>query len=267
MSLAPICQRKSLDADLRKHGCAIATVLWLRLWASDGKAPSSQSIIDADLRDLRRSAGMTTAQFRDRGTTLTEAVRAFRAASFPGRTAPAIRSLNGGSVKGDLLPALAAGKAAWVAIKYAVIQDAGKGIGTYRGGHAVAVLAGSWPSTVTLIDPLRTGTIQLPIIVLAEAMGKFGSKPWGPGRGAFAIVSKSPTLLAVARQQRDKARAERDAARAERDNAYIEISRLSDSLRACEARPPADAAVIAAARDALTEASAQLLTAANGIGS
>lgn len=260
MSLpVPIYQsdRAVFREDIRKHGCGVISTLTALVHA--GLPRPIKPDLDKVVWSLLRGSGETLAGFREDGISLDQAAAAIRAASHPDRPEWRIQRRRGVKVTAlrDQLRD-EAGACAIVAIRRGVIVKAGKAKG-FMGGHAI-VIAYRDERRAWVTDSLRKTVTSWTWDLLADAMDSFGARPWGNGRGEALVVWPNPTYLV-------RARAQRDAARAERDNADIEISRLADSLRACEARPPADAAVIAAARDALTEASAQLLTAANGIGS
>ena len=238
----PYSQRASNIKTLRAHACTLFSLAWLRDWASDGTRIIGQNAIDSAVNRLQRQSGASRADFLRRGTKLDEAVKAYRADDFAGRTPPRIRTMNGGSVRGDLFPAIDAGNAALLFVDYGVIQDAGKGIGSFRLGHAVVGLKGTSTDTVTIIDPLRYQPVQWPHGLVVDAMERFGARPWMNGRGAFAIVYPSPTFLQVARAQRDRARAQ-----VAQTEALLAVSRRS--LAECRAgTPPTDPAALAEAR-------------------
>ena len=199
----PVCQRDFQDPDLRAHGCTLASLSYLANEMSDGKAWRDPETYAARLRNL---SGVSTADFRDRGTKLEEAKVAYeRAPGFDGRAAPRMRLFRGAKVREELLPALAGGRLALVAVNYGVVVDLGKGVGTFRGGHAI-VIGEPTASQVTVADPLRRGLVKWDISLLVKAMETFGKRPWGDGRGEAAAAEPSPTLLEVRTKERDKAR-------------------------------------------------------------
>lgn len=186
----PVCQYDFHDGDLRSHGCTIASSTYLARMASDGEAAKDPDAFAAKLRDL---SGTSLADFRARGTTLDEAESAFEGVRFDGRVPPAMRKYHGGSIRDDLLPALAKPRTwALVCVNYGAVQDAGKGVGSFRGGHAV--VAGE-PSNgaVTIADPLRRQLVNWPVGLLEHAAETFGDRPWLNGRGEFGIVGYAPT--------------------------------------------------------------------------
>lgn len=187
----PVCQYDFADPDLRSHGCTIASSTYLARMASAGDAAKDADWYAARLREL---SGTSLADFRKRGTTLDEAETAFeRAPGFDGRAAPAMRKYHGGSIRDDLIPAITKDRTwALVCVNYGALQDAGKGVGAFRGGHAV--VAGE-PSNgaVTIADPLRRQLVNWPVGLLEHAAETFGDRPWLNGRGEFGIVGYALT--------------------------------------------------------------------------
>jgi hypothetical protein len=109
----------------------------------------------------------------------------------------------------DLLDQLAGGKGALVPVRYGVVQDGGKGVGAYRGGHWVFI-CGPDADSVAVADPLRAKVIAWPIDMLTEAMETFGLHPWGNGRGEAIVISPWLTWhdgYSLVRVQRNAARA------------------------------------------------------------
>jgi hypothetical protein len=166
------------------------------------------------IRDrLQDLSGVPLSTFRQRGTSISEAQVAYgKAPGFEGRVAPRLRLMRGASVRDQLLPALTEGRVAIVAVNYGEVQDAGKGVGTFRKGHAVVV--GEPEAThITVADPLRRDLVRWRIDLLVRAMESFGRKPWLNGRGEAGIFQPSPTFLEQAIAQRDRARADLRAAK------------------------------------------------------
>jgi len=258
----PYRQSASLDPTLRAHGCTLFSTLYLQREEGD-VAPDGQAAIDAHVRGLRDDAGVTMAQFLARGTTLTEADKAYEAQPFPGRLPPLMRLMHGVKVKDELLPILKDGHLALVAVNYGKAQDAGKGVGSFRGGHAI-VIGDPENGMVTVADPLRSALIKWPLGLLVKAMETFGEKPWGNGRGEAGVAYPSPTYkaayataradltsaraaaerllskLSEAKAQTDLFKDERDQARRERDNAVERIGSLEAALAACADAVPVD---------------------------
>jgi hypothetical protein len=201
----PVCQYDFTDADLRGHGCAIASDTWLAREATEGDATKGTSLT-AYATKLRELAGMSLETFRARGTTMTELERAYEAApGFAGRVAPQMRLMRGVNIRDTLLPILKANRTwASVAVNYGVIQDAGKGIGSFRGGHNV-VIAEPSSTAVRVVDPLRRTLVTWPIDLLVKAMETFGSNPWLNGRGEAGVVEYAMTTLELRTKQRDDA--------------------------------------------------------------
>lgn len=206
----PVCQYDFRDADLRSHGCTLASLAYAAREMTDGAAWIDPEHFAGRLQKL---SGVSLATFRDRGTTLTEGKRAYEAApGFEGRVAPRLALQRGIDVREQLLPMLREGRIAVVAVNYGRVQDGGKGVGSFRGGHAVTI-GEPEDQHVTVADPLRRELVRWRISLLVEAMETFGKKPWGNGRGEAAVPLPSPTFLERAIAQRDRARADRDAAR------------------------------------------------------
>lgn len=204
MNSVTVCQRDFSDADLRSHGCTLASLAYIAESMSGGKAWREDP--ESYVARLRNLSGVSLADFRDRGTTITEAKAAYeRAPGFDGRLAPKMRLMRGAKVVEEILPALAGGKLAVVAVNYGVIQDAGKGVGSFRGGHAV-VIGEPTGDSVLVADPLRRAVVSWKVDLLVKAMETFGKRPWLGGRGEAAVASLSPTLLEVRTKERDKAR-------------------------------------------------------------
>lgn len=199
----PVCQRLFDDPDLRGHACTLASLAYLANEMTDGKAWRDPETYVARLRVL---SGVPLATFRERGTTVTEAQAAYlKAPGFDGRAKPRMRLMRGVDVRDQLLPLLTGGRLALVAVNYGAIQDAGKGVGSFRGGHAI-VIGQPAGANVPVADPLRQKIVTWPVALLVHAMETFGKRPWGNGRGEAALAYPAPTLLEVRTKQRDEAR-------------------------------------------------------------
>lgn len=228
----PVCQYDFRDRDLRSHGCTLASLTYLAREMADGDAwvdPESFA------SRLQKASGVSLATFRDRGTKFSEGRTAYESVRFEGRVPPRLALQRGIDVRAGLLPMLQAGRLAMVAVNYGVVQDAGKGVGSFRGGHAVVV---GQPDGVhvDVADPLRRDLVRWRVDLLVRAMETFGAKPWGNGRGEAAVPLPVPTWLEQARAQRDKARAERDAALKEADAADRIRMAIEAQLETAEAR-------------------------------
>jgi hypothetical protein len=282
----PVCQYDFTDADLRAHGCAIASGTWLAREATEGDATAGMSLTlyAQKLREL----AVPLADFKLRGTTMLELEKGYEAApGFAGRVVPQMRMMRGVNVRDTLLPLLKADRTwASVAVLYAVVQDAGKGIGSFRGGHNVVI---SQPESgrVRVVDPLRRAIVTWPIDLLVRAMERFGDKSesggpdnsWGNGRGEAGVVEYAPTILEYRTQQLAEAREalstcrssveslmiqlrdqkvqtrlaieERDAARKAEKMAFDELKATEAALKACQEAPTPDCLpALKAARDA-----------------
>jgi len=220
---APVCQYDFTDADLRGHGCALATGTWLAREATEGEATANLTTT-AYARKLRELAGMSLEAFRARGTTMTELERAYEAApGFEGRAAPKMRLMRGVDIREVLIPLLRAPRTyASIAVNYGVIQDAGKGIGSFRGGHNVAITDPD-NGKVAVIDPLRRSVIRWDIDLLVKAMETFGTKPWLNGRGEAGVVEYAPTILEQRTQALEEARASLSLARSSLERVAVQL--------------------------------------------
>lgn len=226
----PVCQRDFQDADLRGHGCTLASLAYLAGEMTDGRAWRDPETYVARLRVL---SGVPLATFRERGTTITEAKTAYeQAPGFDGRVAPTLRLFRGAKVREQMLPALTGGRLAIVAVNYGVVQDAGKGIGSFRGAHAVVVGPREGDS-VPVADPLRRSVVRWKVDLLVHAMETFGKRPWGDGRGEAAVAEPSPTLLEVRTRERDRARRDLAAALAKIKAQDARIAELEDDSPSC----------------------------------
>lgn len=267
----PYRQSASLDASLRAHACTLFSTLYLQREESGGDvSPSPQAAIDEHVRKLRDDAGVTMADFLRRGTTITEADRAYESQPFPGRLPPLMRLMHGVDVREALLPILKEGHLALVAVNYGVAQDANKGVGSFRGGHAI-VVGEPENGMVTVADPLRSTLVKWPLALLVKAMETFGERPWGNGRGEAGVAYPSPTYkaayekaqaaiaagdvqlqrmarrlteqkaqTALATDERDQARRELASAAEALSRANVRSLVLEADLAACQAATPQD---------------------------
>lgn len=199
----PVCQYDAKDPDIRSHGCTIEGLAYLRREATDGDAWDDP---DAEARRMREASGTSLSDFRKRGTTMSEAKTAYEGVPFGGRVKPFLKRFSGGSIRDDLIPGLTGRTWAGVCVNYGVVQDKGRGVGSFRGGHFVVVGDPSGGS-ITVADSLRRELVTWSVNLLEEAAEKFGDHPWLNGRGEFGIVAYAPTVLELRTQQRDDARA------------------------------------------------------------
>jgi hypothetical protein len=274
----PVCQYDFGDADLRGHGCAIASGTWLAREATEGDATNGTTLT-AYAHKLRELA-VPLADFKLRGTTMLELEKGYEAApGFAGRIGPQMRLMRGVNIRDTLLPLLKADRTwASVAVNYGVIQDAGKGIGSFRGGHNV-VIAEPSSTAFRVVDPLRRAIVTWPIDLLVKAMETFGGNPWLNGRGEAGVVEYAPTILEYRTKQLAEARdalstcrssveslvirlrdqkAQTALAVEERDSARQAVDRLTEdllvtdaALKACKEQPTPDCLpALKAARDA-----------------
>lgn len=205
-------QRDSPDPLLRAHGCVAYSMVNAYQIASGGAVgpTSDQSAAVAAWVRVDRS-GATRKQFSERGLTMSEAATSLAAIKRRDER-PALKSqLQRGVRVTDLLAQLGSTNGlAIVAVNYGAFQDAGIGVGTFRGGHGIVVLPPS-SRTVTIADPLRRATKTIDIDVLVKGMETFGKYPWGNGRGEAVVVwpwSDYRNLMQQARRQRDVYKAE-----------------------------------------------------------
>jgi len=258
---APYRQSDSADITLRQHGCTLFSTLYCQREESRGDvSPTKQEDVDEHVRVLRRDAGVSAADFLRRGTTLTEADRAYEAQTFPGRLPPLMRTLHGVPVREELLPLLRAGRVALIAVNYGVIQDAGKGVGSFRGGHAV-VIGEPENGAVAVADPLRLVIVRWSVDLLVKSMETFGERPWGNGRGEAGVPYPSPTyrqayassqkaladarqvverrtaMLEIQRKATKEAEGDRDRALAAAKATGEQLALSAEALEKCLARP------------------------------
>lgn len=231
----PVCQYDFGARDLRAHGCTLASLAYAAREVTDGKAWSGDP--EPYVFALQKLSGVPIATFRDRGTTLTEAKVAYeQAPGFEGRVGPRFRLMRGGSVRDDLLPLLRTGSIAVVAVNYGVLVDAKKGVGSFRGGHALVVGEPKGDS-LTVADPLRRELVTIKVDLLVRAMETFGKRPWGNGRGEFGIPLPSPTLLERAITQRDAARAALDKERDRSAGLVVQLGAANERIKQLEGQP------------------------------
>ena len=229
---------------LRAHGCGAYTAVNGLVRASRGTwRPKGRDATSSARARVDRS-GVTDAEFAARGMTSDEVY-----ASLVGVIASDLRmdlpvqQWSGIDVRDELLPKLIeVDGCAAVAVLYGVVQDAGKGVGSFRKGHWV-LIDDPTDRDVRVADPLRRQLVRWPIDLLEDAMGRFGDnrawggkdRSWGDGRGEAVILwpwRKWRDGYGSVLAQRNTARTQRDVARA--------------ALAECQAS--GDAAAIAAAR-------------------
>lgn len=236
----PVCQRDLRDDDLAAHGCVIASLAWVR------REAGGEPISEAGMRSLLRASGASLREFRERGIMLGEAQTAQSVAYASGlRTPPLSRRVLGGTVRADLLPDIEAGAWALVWVDYAIVQDAGRGVGTFRGRHGV-VYASVAGTRMTVIDPLRRQVTEWPLDLAIRAAEGFGSKR----RLNALVVRRSPTW----EQEAGRLRGLASTRTAQRDTARARVAELeagggpgAEALAAARAGGIADAAANAAA--------------------
>jgi hypothetical protein len=238
-------QLDSADPDLAGHGCGAFALLSALDWMTDGsRSPEGRVAIDKAAKGMFNRSGATMKDFRERGLTMDECKVAWEATPKGDRTPFRMQRRSGVRVRDQLIPQLAPRKSvALVAVRYADIQKANLGSPRSDGGfHYVLVFAPrETDDTIRVADPLRRRLTRWPIDVLVEGMENFGNNPWKNGKGEAGVIKVSPSLLAVARAQRDRAKAQRDAARAQRDAARARVKLLEAQF---VTQPPADAATL-----------------------
>ncbi len=191
---SPFCQIDSADPALRSSGCGLFSAAYVIDWASDGNGiPNTRVLIDQEVNRLRKLSGVSVADFNSRGTTLDEIELAIESYRVPDYLPIAMQKMHGGSLRDNIIPALKDGKAAWIAVRYGVIQEwKANPLSSFTGGHAIVIFApvnGMLPTA----DPLRRTVINIPVKVIEHAMETFGSNPWGNGRGEAGVVTKTQT--------------------------------------------------------------------------
>ncbi len=237
----PICQYDFGDRDLRGHACTLTGLAYSAREMTDGKAWSGDP--EPYVFQLQKLSGVPIATFRDRGTTLTEAQRAYeQAPGFDGRVKSRFALQRGILVREQLIPMLAEGRIAVVAVNYGVIQDGKKGVGSFRGGHAVTI-GEPEGGKVTVADSLRRELVTWRVDLLVRAMETFGKNPWGDGKGEAGIPLPSPTLLERAIAQRDAARRDLDKERDRSAGLVVQLGAANEALKACQAAKPTDCTV------------------------
>lgn len=236
--------------DLRSNGCGAASSIAALVRASDGAWKPATDDGTAAARYRVARSGATPAQFRTRGLTPTEVFRSLSAVRpSDARMNLPVQLRRGVAVRQALLPQLRRiGGGALVAVDYGVAQDAGLGVGSFRGGHWVFV--DDPDDEVRVADPLRHAITRWPVDVLVEGMERFGTRPWGNGRGDAVVVWPWLTwrdAYPVMKASRDKARRERDQAQAALALCQANGGAPADQLAAARAQGIADAAAAAAA--------------------
>lgn len=217
---SPVCQRDFRDDDLRRHGCVLASLAWVRQWAGNDRATEDR------VDDYLLESGVSRADFRRRGVMLGEAASAM-SGPYPGdRLPPVYRKVVGGSVERDLFPDIAAGAVALVWVDYGVVQDDGLGIGTFRGGHGVVYATVG--DDVVVIDPLRRQTTRWSRELAVKAAERFGSRRRvnallvRPSLTHVQEIARYRDLMLRARSQRDEAKAEVERLKALADGTALE---------------------------------------------
>jgi hypothetical protein len=253
-------QSDSRDPDIRAHGCgAVSGVNALELM-SGGAWRSDDFTASANVRVER--SGVTQALFRKRGLTSVELAKSMHSVQASDeRMDVDVQHRRGVDVKGALLPQLASAHAgALVAVLYGVVQDANKGVGSFRGGHWVFVYGPDLAAgTVKVADPLRRETTTWSVNLLADAMDRFGDKrpagaddSWNEGRGEAIVVW--PWL--DWRQGYKVVDAKLDIARNALTAAKRQVTVLQAKLDACELAGPGPEALAAARAGGIADAAA-----------
>ncbi len=256
MALRVYRQSDSPNADLRAHGCgAYACINGMHRVSGGTWKPKGNAGTGSALYRVRKS-GVTDAQFRARGMTSTEVWTSLDAiGGSKERLALPVKRYRGVDVDSVLLPKVSqVGGWAACAVLYGVIQDAGKGIGSFRLGHWVLV-GDPRNGTVAVADSLRRQEVRWDIDLLVRAMERFGDAPgptdnsWGNGRGEAVLLYPWQTW----RQGYGTVKAQRDLARKQRDEALDDLAECQaagpgpDALKAARAAGIRDAAANAAA--------------------
>lgn len=226
-------QSDSTDAGLRKRGCGPYACLNAledvsdRDWRAKGRAGTTSALVRVD------RSGITDAEFAVRGLTSDE-VRASLAAiaATDYRMGVPVKGYHGGRVTEMLDKAESVGGVLVIAVHYGYVQDAGEGVGSFRGMHWV-VAKRRRPGVVTVADSIRRQTVEWEESLLVRAAEHFGDRPgtahdnhWGDGRGEGIVLGPWRTWRQGYASKAAEARA-----------ASNEAAALRKALAACEARP------------------------------
>lgn len=247
-----VCQRDFTDAALRAHGCGLATAENMLIknsagtWRPQGKGGTTSARVRLD------RSGATMAEFRARGITASELFASMDAVKASDvRMELPVQRHRGTRVRDMLAKMVEAKGSLAVAVSYRVVQQAGKGYGTYQGFHWVLVV-GVVGDDVVVVDPLRRQTIKWPVSLLVEAAERFGAKPWGDGRGEGVLGWPWLTW----KDGYATAKGQRDSARKQRDVAVAALAASEAALAECRAQSPGDAALAKARADGIRDAAA-----------
>lgn len=181
-------QLASTSKALRQRGCGPYSCVNAMVAASGGgwsPTPATHATTSANARVARSGIGRA---FARRGLRPSEVYASMRAvAATDARMDVPVQHRSGVRVA-DLLAQLdRTGAVAIVAVDYSAVQAAGKGATSFRGMHWVTVLK-RHGDEVEVADPLRRRTVLWPVTLLARAMGRFGTRPWGGDRGEAIVV-------------------------------------------------------------------------------
>lgn len=226
-------QTDSTSAALRKRGCGpYACCIALEEasdgdWRAKGRAGTTSALIRVE------RSGITEAEFKRRGLTSDEVKASLVAVGATDyRMDVPVKGYHGGRVTDMLDKAEHVGGVLVIAVSYAVVQDAGKGVGSFRGMHWVVALGRRDGGKVRMADPLRRQTVEWPEALLVRAAERFGDRPgtaddnhWGNGRGEGIVVYPWRTWRQGYAAQSAALKASQNEAKA-----------LRAALEACEAR-------------------------------
>lgn len=219
-------QLASTSKALRQRGCGPYSCVNALVAASGGQwapKPATHATSSANARVARSGIGKA---FSKRGLRPSEVFASMQAVvATDVRMDVPVQHRSGVKVTALLEQLRRTGSVAIVAVDYATVQAAGKGVTSFRGFHWVTVLD-EVGSEVVVADPLRRRTVRWPTSLLAKAMERFGTRPWLLGRGEAIVVGPWRTW----RQGYAGKAAEAKAAKNEADA-------LRKALAACEARP------------------------------
>lgn len=230
-------QSDSTSAALRKRGCgAYACIIALHEasdgdWDAKGKAGTTSALVRVE------RSGITDAEFKVRGLTSDEVKASLVAiAATDYRMDVPVKAYHGGKVAAMLDKAEEVGGVLIVAVNYAVVQDAGKGVGSFRGMHWVVAFGRRPGGKATIADPLRRQTVEWDEGLLVRAAERFGDRPgtaddnhWGDGRGEGVVVYPWRTWRQGHALVKDRLEASERALR-----------RTAAQLAACQAGQPTD---------------------------
>lgn len=245
------CQQDASTKRIRAHGCGPVSGINALVWASGGDWQPDDLTDSAEYR-IEKS-GASDAEYERRGLTSDELFRSMVAVTASDeRMDLPVQQRSGARLREVFEDMNATESGILIAVHYGVVQDAGKGVTSYRGFHWVYALDHrASDDTNGIADPLRRQVVRWPAKVLIEAAGRFGDKrpaaadeSWPAGQGELIQVWRWPTWRAGYASMAGK----RDAAVEQRDFARRALAVSQAALTDCQANGGAPADQLAAAR-------------------